>query len=495
MNRWINKLPRELYVAAGTRELDRLAIESCGIPGYTLMSRAGQACFELIQERYPLARKLLVICGAGNNGGDGYVLARLAHKAGLEVQLVSLQAGEILSGDARLAYDDWKATGRHSSSWKPALLQQVDLVVDAMLGTGLTREVQGQWRDCIEAVNAWSGPVLAVDVPSGLDSDTGAILGAAIQASHTLSFIGLKQGQLTHQGRDCCGEIYFADLGLPAAMREKVLPMARRLDATDIKSLLSPRRQSSHKGDYGHLLIVGGNHGMAGAAALAGRAALRSGAGRVTVMTRPEHIAALVASQPELMVQGNDTGKLPHSLLEKADAVVVGPGLGQDEWARSLLSQLLELHSPMLLDADALRLISPADKRDNWILTPHPGEAAALLQESTQTIQASRFSSVARLQQMYGGSVVLKGSGSLVQSAGELTALCPYGNPGMASAGMGDVLSGIIGALLAQGLPRSLAARLGVLVHALAGDDAATAGIRGTLATDLLPALRTWLNP
>lgn len=500
MTDWLTALPRELYPAAATREMDRLAIQEQGIPGYTLMTRAGQACLALIQQAYPLARKVLVLCGAGNNGGDGYVLARLAHKAGLSVQVVSLLPGNKLTGEAGQAYADWKSLGHQSLRWKPELLQSVDLVVDAMLGTGLTRDVEGQWRDCIEAVNAWQGPVLAVDLPSGLDSDTGMVRGIAMRATHTQSFIGLKQGQFTAHGRDVCGEIRFADLGVPEAVRRQVPSRVRRLDVSDIAPSLPRRLQNSHKGDYGHVLVVGGNRGMAGAALLAGQAALRAGAGRVTLLTRPEHVTGVLAAQAELMVQGNDSGKLPHGLLDTVDAVILGPGLGQDEWARSLLAGALESRQPLVVDADALRLLNPEDRRDNWVLTPHPGEAASLLQTDSGAVQSDRFDAVTRLQQQYGGSVVLKGSGSLVASAPDRTSLCPYGNPGMASAGMGDVLSGVIGALLAQGMDGRQAAETGVLIHALAGDDAVTRGgrgtlARGTLASDLLEPIRQRVNP
>ena len=492
----MNSLPDQLFSASATRQLDELAIKDFKIPGYTLMTRAGEAVFEVLQNEFPLARRILVCCGAGNNAGDGYVVARLAHKAGLDVDVLSLSDVSKLTGDAAQAYHDWKSLGHQLIRLTPELLDQVDVVIDALLGTGVDREVTGEWRLLIEQINYSSVPVISVDIPSGLSADTGALFGMAVKADITVSFIGLKKGLYTSMGPDYAGRLFFDDLDVPAAAYKSVSADARLLNWDHLQTQLVARNKNTHKNDFGHLLIIGGEHGMAGAVRLAGEAALRSGAGLVTIITRPEHVSAINAGCPELMVTGSAKGQIPDQLLTKSDCIVIGPGLGQGAWAMNLLSQVLQSRKPKLLDADALNLLSPEDNaRDDWILTPHPGEAARLLGFSSHDIQQNRFWSVDELQQQYGGVIVLKGCGTLVKQKDEVTELCPYGNPGMATAGMGDVLSGIIAALVGQGFSLSDAARLGVCVHARAADLAALKGQRGLMASDLFAEIRTLVNP
>ena len=490
----MEQIPARLYSAEASRRLDQIAIQEHKIPGYSLMEKAGKAVFDIVQQRYALARRILVCCGAGNNAGDGYVVARLARQAGLDVDVVSMIDPEHLKGDALQAYRDWKAQGIHVRRFEPALLDENDLLIDALLGTGLQRPVEGQWLELIEQVNAHRIPVVAVDVPSGLNADTGSIMGAAMEATLTLSFIAMKKGLVTHDAVDICGELLFDDLGLPAEVYDDVHPDASLLNWSSLKYQLKARPRNSHKGDFGHVLVVGGDYGMAGAACLAGEAALRAGAGRVSVATRAEHVSALLAVRPELMVSAVDQ-HLPEALMAKADCIVIGPGLGRDDWGSRLLGQVLQSHCPKVLDADALNLLSAEDgPRDDWVLTPHPGEAARLLEATTAGIQGNRYTAVEMLQEMYGGSVLLKGAGSIVQSAAARPGVCPYGNPGMASAGMGDLLSGMIGALIAQGLGMAEALELATVMHALAGDRAAADGERGLLASDLFAPLRALLN-
>jgi NAD(P)H-hydrate epimerase len=492
------ELPFELYRAAQVRELDRIAIEARGIPGYTLMRRAGDAAFDLLRQRWPRARRIAVVCGGGNNGGDGYVVARLAREAGLDVVALALTDPARLGGDAQTAWRDARDADVPTTVFCAVGLDGADLLVDAILGTGLEREVSGAWRDAIDAMNAHPADVLALDIPSGLHADTGAILGAAIRAAATITFIGLKQGLFTGQGPACRGDIHFADLGVPPDIYPALHPACWRYAGEDLPALLPERWRSAHKGHFGHVLVIGGDSGLAGAARMAGEAAARCGAGLVSVATRSAHAGLQAAARPELMFEGIDKPDELGPLLNRASVVAIGPGLGRDLWGRSLLRAALAGDKPLVVDADGLNLlaIEPAF-RDNWILTPHSGEAARLLKMTPAEVEADRFAAVEDLALRYGGVTVLKGAGSLIASKADgQVALCSTGNPGMASGGMGDVLAGVIAALLAQGLPPFAAAKAGVHLHGRAGDLAAqTGGERGLLATDLLPFLRQLVNP
>ncbi|HEX5637454.1 MAG TPA: NAD(P)H-hydrate epimerase, partial [Gammaproteobacteria bacterium] len=294
--------PCLLYSTAAIRELEQRAISSCGITGYDLMNRAGAAVLAVMKQKYPQARRILVCCGAGNNGGDGYVVARLAQRAGYAVDVVSLVETDYLGGDARRAYSDWCTLGLGLVDADN--INDVDVVVDALIGTGLQREVTGVWRSMIEAINASGVPIVSVDVPSGLNADTGSVMGVAVHANVTVTFIGLKQGLFTHQAADYCGDIIFENLDVPDSVYQQVGAQARLLCRNEIIKNLKPRQRDSHKNQHGHVLVIGGDAGMAGAARLAAEAALRAGAGVVSVVTRPEHVTALVAARPELMVWG-----------------------------------------------------------------------------------------------------------------------------------------------------------------------------------------------
>ncbi|MDI1301818.1 MAG: NAD(P)H-hydrate dehydratase [bacterium] len=484
-------LPRQLYTAAQTRELDRRAIAS-GLSAYTLMTRAGQAAFHLLRERWPAAARIVVLTGPGNNGGDGYVLARLAWNQHLDVKVLTVGNHDPLTEEAAEAARDATRARVPEKSWAGSL-PEADVYVDALFGTGLNKPLSGDFAAAIAALNRSGKPVLALDLPSGLQADTGAELGEAVQAAATISFIGLKLGLLTGRGPGLAGVLSFDDLAVPASVYEAPASQARRLDVADLH-VIGRRARDAHKGTHGHVLVVGGGYGMAGAAALMGEAALRAGAGLVSVATRPEHIMMLTSRCPELMCHGVTTAADLAPLLAKADVVVVGPGLGQDAWGAALLGAVLDSGRLLVVDADALNLLATMPEwRADWLLTPHPGEAARLLGIPVAAVQADRIAAVRELKKRYGGSVVLKGAGSLVLSDAGL-ALCPYGNPGMAAAGMGDVLAGVAGALLAQRQPE--AAALAVLVHALAGDAAASeGGERGLRASDLFAFIRQRVNP
>jgi NAD(P)H-hydrate epimerase len=379
-----------------------------------------------------------------------------------------------------------------------------EVIVDGLLGTGLAGEVNADFARVILGMNQSGAGILALDIPSGLHADTGMALGACVHADVTVTFIGLKQGLFTGQGPHYCGEVVYNDLRLPPQVLMKIPPQAGLLSVAALAHHLAPRTRSAHKGYYGHVLVIGGDRGMAGAVRLAGEAALRVGAGLVSVASRAEHAVAISQARPELMCHGVESAGELRPLLANATVLAIGPGLGQGEWARALFSAALECGKPMVVDADALNLLA-ADplRRDDWVLTPHPGEAGRLLGTGSQQVQADRFAAARELQRRYGGMLVLKGAGSLVCNQDQSIGVCSSGNPGMASGGMGDVLTGVIAGLMAQ-LGRAntrercsmLAARLGTCLHAQAGDAAAReAGERGLLASDLMPWLQAIANP
>lgn len=491
----MQRLPKNLYLASQVREFDRRAIEDHGLSGYTLMSRAGEAGFAVIGERWPAAGTLAIVCGAGNNAGDGLVVARLALAANLTVQLLTLRPVDELGGDAAKAWQDFKAAGGEAVEFSESLLAGADIIVDGILGTGLDRPVGGAFAQAIAAINEQGKPVLALDIPSGLSADTGLPMGATIKAAATVSFVALKAGLFLGPGPGFCGEVFFAGLDVPDVVYDRADPVAELLQKDEIPELLPPRAKTAHKGDFGHVLIVGGGPGMPGAACLAGEAALRSGAGLVTVATHPGHLD-FFASRPELMCRGIDEPGQLAPLIEKADVIALGPGLGQDAWARPLWEAVIAVDCPLVVDADGLNWLAqfPA-RRNDWILTPHPGEAARLLDTDGKAIQADRLAAVRSLQGKYGGVAVLKGAGTLLSDGNGSPALCRFGNPGMAVPGMGDVLTGLIAGLLAQTRDTIRSARVGVLVHALAGDNAGGDGERGLVAGDLMEWIRKWVNP
>ncbi len=487
----MQNLPIKLYRAAQVRELDRIAIQERGIPGFELMSRAGAEVFLLLKKQWPDARSVAVFCGSGNNAGDGYIIAKLALDAGLQVCVHAVSDPEKLQGDALTAYQKHNDAKGAVIPFQAGQLVNADVLVDALFGTGLDRLVTGLYAEAIQTINAHSAPVIAVDIPSGLHADTGNAMGCAVKAVCTVTFIGLKQGLFTGQAAEYCGEIGYAQLGVPDDVFAGIKAAATRV----VKTPLPRRDRCAHKGSCGHVLIVGGDLGYSGAARMAGEAALRVGAGLVSIATRPEHSCLMNLGRPELMCHGVETVEQLSALLAKASIVVVGPGLGQSVWATALFNAAIASGKPMVIDADGLNLLANAPAaKSNWILTPHPGEAARLLNCATADIQQDRFAAASSIQAKYGGVAIVKGAGTVIASEQEL-AVSNTGNPGMASGGMGDVLAGVIAGLLAQGLPLQEAAQQGVYNHGLAADLAAAKdGERGLLASDLMPYLRQLVN-
>lgn len=459
------------------------------------MQRAGAAAYALVRDHYPASRHWLILCGHGNNGGDGYIVAALAAAAGIRVTVIACEGTRPLPPEASAARQAWMEYGGDilpaGSRWPEA----IDLIVDALLGTGLGAAPRAPYDALIEAVNRANVPVIALDIPSGLLAENGATPGAVIRATHTLTFIALKPGLLTGQARDWVGQLHYSALGLADWLATQP-DQIQRFTAEDLAQWLQPRRPCTHKGEQGRLLLVGGDHGFGGAIRMAAEAALRSGAGLVRVLTHIEHVGPLLTARPELMVQRLSDDTLLQA-LEWADVVVVGPGLGQGDWGKSALKLLQASDKPALWDADALNLLALSpEKRQNRIITPHPGEAARLLSCRTVDIESDRLLAVRQLVAQYGGVVVLKGAGTLIAGSDGQMAIADVGNAGMASGGMGDVLSGIIGGLLAQKLTLYDAACAGCVVHGAAADRVAeNQGTRGLLASDLLPVIPHYVNP
>ncbi|WP_028863959.1 bifunctional ADP-dependent NAD(P)H-hydrate dehydratase/NAD(P)H-hydrate epimerase [Psychromonas aquimarina] len=491
-----SSLPHSLYRAQQIQDFEGQAAELAGTTLYSLMKRAGQACWQVFKQRFADAQRVLVLAGKGNNGGDGYIFAAAARNAGLDVQLCQIGKPDDLTGDAARAGKAWSIAQGTIDGIEQADFEGADVIVDALLGTGLQGPVRAEYQRLIYKINQSGKAVLSVDIPSGLNADSGAVSDVAVKADATVSFVGLKQGLFSGCAPEHCGQIYFSGLGITKEFESLCESTVSRVLYDDFSALLVKRSRISHKGFFGRTLVLGGNIGMPGAVRLAGEAALRSGSGLVKVLTRAENQSAVTAGRPELMVEAFYLDKMnDSSIRDWATNLVIGPGLGKDEWAENLFDFVLASDLAAVIDADGLNLLaSKAAWKDSWILTPHPGEAARLLGCSITKVENDRFTAVRSLQRSFGGIVILKGAGTLICD-GKQTYVANVGNPGMASGGMGDVLSGIIGGLLAQGVDPLHAAVLAVMIHGSAADLAAGRDERGLLASDLFPYIRKLVNP
>ena len=461
-----------------------------------LMELAGAAAAGQARLLSPRAiDPVTVFAGPGNNGGDAFVVARHLRRWGHAVSVIFADDPARLPAAARAAYDRWRDDGGTEQASPPAL-SECRLVVDGLFGIGLSRPLAGVYPEWIAAINRADCPVLALDIPSGLDADTGTSSGAAVCATHTATFIALKPGLLTAQGADLAGAVTVHDLGIDVASagdcgRFITWPVARQW--------LHRRLRNTHKGSFGTLGIVGGATGMTGAPLLAGRAATFAGAGKVQLGFVSDKAPALDLAQPELMLRSAD-----EALRDDATAWVVGPGLGQSRHAADHLARALSKAAPLVLDADALNLLAleaglagRLRNRDQpTLLTPHPAEAARLLQTSTSVIQADRVAMARKLAERFNATVALKGAGTICAFPDGTWSINGSGNPGLASAGSGDVLAGIVGALLAQGYPAGHALQLAVCVHGAAADALVTGGTGpiGLAASELAAAVRSLLN-
>lgn len=493
-----------LYTGEQVKHGEVRAAELAGISLYDLMKRAGFATYQLFTRYYSHTNHVLVLCGSGNNGGDGYIAAALIKQAGYAVQVISVGDHEKLSGDARQAKQEWLSTGDtidDIAALEKALTES-DVIIDGILGTGLKGDVRADIAEIISKVNNAKvnhthKPVIAIDIPSGLCADTGAMLGASIQADRTITFIGVKRGLVTGKARDVVGVLHFSSLDVSGLFASVVTTNIRTLDLDHEIDQLPKRNATSHKGDHGRLVCVGGNLGYSGAIRLCAMAGVRSGAGLVSCLCHPSSLLAVQVTMPEVMALSIEESvtKAVNDKLTSADVIALGPGLGQNEWATMLFKQIQGMNVSKVFDADALNLLAKTPDYDaQRVLTPHPGEASRLLGVTTAEIERDRYQAIVDLQARYGGVVVLKGAGTLIYD-GESLDVCRSGNPGMASGGMGDVLTGVIAALVAQGLSLATSARLGVILHSKAADiEAQEKGQIGLLASDLIPQVRRLLN-
>jgi NAD(P)H-hydrate epimerase len=454
-----------LYDKETVYRLDQVAVHHDGLAEIELMHRAGQRVWRAIGERWPSLSRITVFAGSGNNGGDAYVIAILAREQGIEVQLIS--RGKLSSQSETSAHfcERWQQTGGEIQPWSQ---QEIigELIVDGLLGIGLSRQLDDEAQSLIQGINACPVPKVAIDIPSGLNANTGVAQPCAILADLTVTFIGAKVGQYLADGPDYCGELIFDDLGVSSQTRASEPPALAVIDSGNI-ILPERRKRNSHKNQFGHVLIIGGDRGMSGATMLAGTAVLRAGAGMVSVLVHPECVYSLSAA-PELMVESWDEIE---SKLEQASVILVGPGLGQSKAAKSCLQELQAIKKPLVVDASALASTFLRElASDQVVITPHPGEAASLMSITSKAVQADRMEASRQLVDTFDVVSVLKGSGTIVQQKGSTPAINVRGNPGMAVAGMGDVLAGLIAALMAQNLPALEAAKSAVLIHALCAE-------------------------
>ena len=486
---------KNLYSNDKTQVIDQLAADYLGVDSFELMQLAGAAVYQHVKD----FTKLLVITGPGNNGGDGFVIAELARQQGQSVQVLVLRQVQELSGDARLAAEQYQGELLTLDDAERIKQLEFDVFIDAVFGTGLNQVVAQPYADLIDWLNQQPVPIIAVDIPSGLNGSTGQIEGVAIRATQTISILARNTGLFTLDGKDCCGEVLYEALTVPESAYMSVQSDGCLLSAQMLQQLPESRLHNSHKGQFGHVITAGGQVGMLGAVLLAGKAVLKAGAGSTTVVTDSSHANLLSLNAPEIMSRGfsgaGESNELLDTLDEKsADVLLLGMGLGQSAWSKKLFKSCLSADVPLVLDADGLNLLSSAATVPPHlqVITPHPKEAAVLLNLTVAEIQQDRWQAVKLLAQKYNCVAVLKGSGTLI-SYNEQSWCCPYGNANLATAGSGDVLAGLIAGLMAQGFGAAQAAQLAVIWHALVGEHNRF-GLSMT-ATDLLETLHeVWGN-
>lgn len=502
-----------LVTAAEMRELDRKAIEEYGIPGVVLMENAGRHVVEMAAKVLGKVKDktAVIIAGKGNNGGDGFVVARHLKNMGAEVKVYLLAGVGEIKGDARINLDIWlKMGGTVSNPLEEGMdlltkdLARADVIIDALYGTGFKGAIRPNVIPVVEAVNSAPAPVIAVDIPSGLEADTGKVSGSCIRASHTVTFALPKIGLVTGYGPEFTGRLHVVDISIPQDILRG--GQTELITERKVKKIMPRRPAAAHKGDFGRVLVVGGSVGMSGAVCLAALACARSGAGLVTAAV-PEGIHTVaeiklteVMTRPLPQTRGGflsaEAAGIIKELLEGMNVLALGPGLGTDGETVALVAKILKsVKIPCVIDADGINAIARSgfrlrEMQGSAIITPHPGEMARLMGCSVAEVQADRLGNARRVAGETGAVVVLKGAGTVVVSPGGKAYINSTGNPGMASGGTGDVLTGIIAGFLAQGLSPEDAAVAGVYLHGLAGDQVAgERGAAGILAGDMVEAL------
>jgi len=498
-----------LYTSQETKKLDSLAIRSQKVPAFTLMQKASEFSFNVLLNNWPNTKKVFVFCGKGNNAGDGYLISHLAKEMGLESFIIQASPSNKISGASRKAFKlalESKVKRISIAAFKKKSLKD-SVIVDALLGIGIKGNVRSNVSKLILEINKKSTniPVLSVDIPSGICSNTGINLGVHIQADVTATFVGRKRGCFTSTGRTASGNVVFDDLGISSLLKSQIKTNCYLLDTEKSLLKLKNRKGDAHKGDFGHVLVIGGDKGFGGAAILASKAAVFSGAGLVSLATRSIHVEAALSSCPELMVNGIESGQDVEEILAKSTVVVLGPGLGQSAWSEQMLQRTFmeakKRNLPVVLDADGLNLLTKLKLKSGiprkMVITPHPGEAARLVNKEVNKIQEDRFKSVTALEKKFGSVSVLKGSGSLVcykRNGKQRIGVCEAGNPGMAKGGMGDVLAGLIGSFLSQGLSLVEATEVAVDLHSKSADIASLELGMTITPTDVIRNIRYFLR-
>lgn len=496
-----------LFSAAQIRQIELDYANHSQIKTYQLMQAAGAAVYQAIKQYWPNRKNMLILAGKGNNAGDGFVLAQLAAKDGFKVTLCHLAMPEQLKGDALIAYENINFTSITLIDWQSLKLDNYDLIVDAMLGTGIQGELKALYLQVVQAVNNYQSAKLAIDIPSGVNADTGYASTNSFKADVTVTFIGHKRGLYTGNAANYRGEVKLFNLGVENYLSHAAQTHCHAHNWQSVKHWLKPRSMDAHKGNFGHCHIIGGASGMSGAVILAASAAARSGCGWVSASMQ-QNASILLSHQPEIMAKNIDATAVNQRLqqLNKVNCLILGPGMDNKAWSDEIMRQLISRQSQQqnqknlakVWDAGALNWLAENPNFDEQrILTPHPGEAARLLAISVDQVNQDRFAASLAISRKYSGICVLKGSGTIISNAAGEQIVCAVGNPGMASAGMGDLLAGIIGALVAQGFNLMDASVLGVCIHGEAAERAATQDnhYRGLLASDLLDHLPALLNP
>ncbi|MFT5703366.1 MAG: NAD(P)H-hydrate epimerase [Rickettsiales bacterium] len=467
----------KLFSTSQIREIENHIYDVLKIDEYNLMFAAGESILDFIlKKNLNKNQEIYVFCGSGNNGGDGFIVAALLKKNGFKVNVIEVGNFHNQSDIAKKAQEfalnnDVKLLPFH----KDLEINDDSIIIDAIFGIGLKGEVKEDAKFAIQKINNSKSYVIAADISSGLCANSGNILGVSVQANATITFLGLKQGLFLNNGLQVSGKIILSNLGVEyGTFLAGLKSNYNILDKNKIENLIPQRKKDSHKGDFGHLLVVGGQLGMGGAVLMAAKAALKIGSGRVTILTKKENYGAIISHLPNVMVDFYENEEDLKRIIKDKDIIAIGPGLGKSDWAKELVEFFIKSDLPKIIDADALNLISEGNHIDlkNSIITPHPTEASRLLGLSTKEIQNNRVDSIKNLNNKYNCVSVLKGSGSLIFDNKNLV-ICPYGNPKMAVAGMGDVLTGIIAGFACQKLDLFSSAIIGVYVHGLAGDKTA----------------------
>ena len=471
---------QKLYTKNQVKTIDALAMKSLAISSYELMVKAGNTLFKYLQHK----KNLLIVTGPGNNAGDGFIIALRALEKGANVLIWSLEQVKNLPKDAKKAAQNYIDNGGEIIFEAP--LKSCDCIVDAIFGTGLNRAIEGKYANAIKWINTQNNWVLSVDIPSGLDADTGSLYNCAVKARITASIICNKPGLFTNNAKDYCGELFLEKLDVKQNALLEVHSSTYLLDDSVLK-VINSRNQNSHKGSFGQVVVVGGFDNMLGALILSGVSALKSGCGIVEVVSNNKQAALLVFSHPELIV----ATKLKNSrFLNSCQVIAIGPGLGLSTDAKNTLKLCISLNKPLVIDADALTLMANYPPfKSPVVLTPHPKEAACLLGTTVKNIQKDRLKAALKISEKFNAVVILKGAGSIVADPSGNVYICPYGHSGMATAGMGDVLTGVVASLIAQGYDAKKAAITAVVWHARVADKS-TKGI-GLVASDVIENLHT----